>query len=175
MEANGFYSCLSSMWNTGRIILPKFRFLVKILYQSEVFIMIYTSLCEKPLCIFLNIQSVCFQKRRAFVDNIEVLDEEIVYQNGPFVRIKRWLRGMHPTLGTLMRGLTGWETLVEKDVIRPTGTFYIHENNHDTDQAFLRRTDSQCFEPTYPQEISEPFGMVGDAIPSDQGSSSALV
>lgn len=137
--------------------------------------MIYTSLCEKPLFIFLNIQSVCFQKRRVFVDNIEVLDEKIVYQNGPFVRVKRWLKGIHPSLGVIMQGITGWETLVEKDVIRPTGTFYVYENNHDADQTILRRTDSQCSEPTCSQEASQPLGMVGNAVSSNQGSSPALV
>jgi hypothetical protein len=58
-------------------------------------------------------------------DGIEVLDEHIVYQNGPFCRIKRWLRGVHPQHGTIVWGYTGWETLVEKDVIRPAHTFTV--------------------------------------------------
>lgn len=124
--------------------------------------MIYTSLNEKPLYVFLNIQSVYFLPERQLVDNIEILDEEIVYQSGSFTRIKRWLRGVHPKLGTIVRGITGWETLVEKDVIKPANTFYVHEKSDDTDQTILRRTDSQCTEQTIPQD--------GDAISINQGS-----
>lgn len=61
------------------------------------------------------------------MDGVEILDEQVVSQNGPFVRIKRWLRGIHPELGVITWGLTGWETLVEKDVIRPTHTFTVIE------------------------------------------------
>lgn len=63
------------------------------------------------------------------MDGIEILDEQVVSRNGPFVRIKRWLRGAHPELGTLMWGLTGWETLVEKDVIRPIHTFIVENTS----------------------------------------------
>lgn len=50
---------------------------------------------------------------------IEMLDEWIVHQSGAFCSIKRWLKGAHPQYGTIVWGLTGWETLVELDVIRP--------------------------------------------------------
>ena len=62
---------------------------------------------------------------RRYVEGIEVLDEQVVCQNGPFVRIKRWIRGTHPELGTIVQGLTGWETLIEIDVLRPRHTFTI--------------------------------------------------
>lgn len=138
--------------------------------------MIYTSLYENPLFIFLNRQSASFLTKRRFVDNIEVLGEEIVYRSGSFVRIKRWLRGVHPKLGTIVHGLTGWETLVEKDVIKPVHTFYVHdEKPNDTDQTFLRRTDHQCPEPTDAQEKSQPHGMGRDAVCCDQGSPPALI
>lgn len=72
---------------------------------------------------------------------MEVLDEQIVYQNGPFLRVKRWLRGSYPELGIIHCGLTGIETIVEKDVIRPIHTFSIYEADH-ANQTFLRRVDS---------------------------------
>jgi hypothetical protein len=137
--------------------------------------MIYTSLYENPLYVFLNRQTACFIQKRRFVDNIEVLGEEVVYRSGSFMRIKRWLRGVHPKLGTIVHGVSGWETLVEKDVIKPLHTFYIHENTNDADQALLRRTDSQCPEPIDTQEKSQPHGMDGDAVLSDQGSPPALI
>jgi len=65
---------------------------------------------------------------RRYVEGIEILDEQVVSRNGPFMRVKRWLRGVHPELGVIVWGYTGWETLVEKDVIRPSHTFMVVEN-----------------------------------------------
>lgn len=58
-------------------------------------------------------------------DNIEILDEWIVYSNENFKRVKRWLKGSHPSLGTLSYGFTGWETVVETSVLTPTHSFNI--------------------------------------------------
>jgi hypothetical protein len=58
-------------------------------------------------------------------DGIEILDEHVVHQSGSFCRVRRWLRGVHPHHGVITWGYTGWETLVEKDVIRPMHTFTV--------------------------------------------------
>lgn len=52
----------------------------------------------------------------------EVIDEEILYQNGSFSRRRRWLRGHHPHLGVLIWGLTGPETFQEICTVKPTIT-----------------------------------------------------
>lgn len=66
-----------------------------------------------------------FTRRFVNIDNIEILDEHIIYQNGPYKRIKRWIKGVHPQLGVVIKGLTGWETMVEKDVIKPLHKFQV--------------------------------------------------
>ncbi len=57
----------------------------------------------------------------------EILSEQILSQNGPFLRIRRWLRGRHPNRGVLTQGWTGWETIEDKDVIRPIHKFNVVE------------------------------------------------
>lgn len=106
--------------------------------------------------------------------DIEVLDEQIVYQNGPFRRVKRWLRGVHPSLGVITKGLTGLETLVEKDIIVPTRTFHVIENSNAS-QTLLRGTDSQCPEQINKEADTIPFRVDRDAIQCDQGSPTAFV
>ena len=138
--------------------------------------MISTAIAEKPFRIVVNIEADCFVfPTRRYVDGIEILDEQIVYQNGPYMRVKRWLRGVHPKLGTITFGFTGWETLVEKDIIKPTRTFYVYENEHDANQALLRRTDSQCPEPLGSQAEHGAHGMDRVAIQDNQGSPPALL
>jgi hypothetical protein len=56
------------------------------------------------------------------------LDQKIVLQRGPFQRVQRWWRGIHPTKGRVIRGLTGWETVEEADTVRPSYTFAVKEN-----------------------------------------------
>jgi hypothetical protein len=58
-----------------------------------------------------------------FEGGIEILDEKILYQNGAYKRIKKWLRGIHPELGQVTWGWTGWETVIEKDVIKALHTY----------------------------------------------------
>lgn len=64
-------------------------------------------------------------ERTFTADGIEILDEQIVFRNNSFCRAKRWLRGVYPQHGTIVGGYTGWETLVEKDSIRPRHTFTV--------------------------------------------------
>jgi len=64
-------------------------------------------------------------KERRYLGDIEILDEHILYQNGCFKRVKRWLRGKHPQLGILHQGYTGWETIQEVDVIMAMKTFTV--------------------------------------------------
>ena len=123
----------------------------------------------KSWYIFLNICTEYPQKRR-LVDNIEVLNEEIVSRNGSFLRIKRWLKGVHPQLGTIVNGLTGLETLVEKDVIRPLHTFHVQEVK-DASQVIIRGTDTKCLEQTQVQEGNDPIGETEVIVPNNQGSS----
>lgn len=63
------------------------------------------------------------------VEYPEILDEQILAQNGSFKRVKRYLRGWHPDLpnARLHMGWQGRETIVEKDVITPIKTFTITE------------------------------------------------
>lgn len=52
---------------------------------------------------------------------LEILNEEIIYQNGNnFKRVRRWLKGVHPHLGTIIKGYTGLETVIEQDIILPS-------------------------------------------------------
>lgn len=55
----------------------------------------------------------------------EILDEVVIERSGPYHRIKRWLKGTHPHLGVLTFGFTGWETVMEVDVIRPVNKFTV--------------------------------------------------
>jgi len=62
---------------------------------------------------------------------LEVLDEKVIAQQGSFRRVKRWVRGKHPELGVLLhpgQTLTGdWETVIEKDVIRPIEKWFVRD------------------------------------------------
>ena len=60
---------------------------------------------------------------------IEILDEQIISQQGCFRRVRRWLRGAHPQLGVLTWGLTGIETYQEIGVITPIHTFTVLDQN----------------------------------------------
>jgi len=55
----------------------------------------------------------------------ELLDVQVVYQQGRYQRIRRWWRGVHPERGTIILGLTGWETVEEKDLILPVEVFIV--------------------------------------------------
>lgn len=59
----------------------------------------------------------------------ELLDEKVVAQQGCFQRIRRWWRGVHTEKGSIIRGLTGWETVEETDRIIPIHTFTVSNEN----------------------------------------------
>lgn len=56
---------------------------------------------------------------------MEILDTHVLFQRGPFMRVRRWLRGIHLDLGYMIRGYTGWETVQEIDIIKPTYKFRV--------------------------------------------------
>lgn len=58
---------------------------------------------------------------------MEILGEEVLSQSGCFRRVRRWLRGVHPELGTIVRGHTGWETLQETSVVKAMQVFQVAE------------------------------------------------
>jgi hypothetical protein len=57
----------------------------------------------------------------------ELLDEKVVFQRGPFRRVRRWWRGVHPDKGPIILGWSGWETLEEADRVLPLHTFAVGE------------------------------------------------
>jgi hypothetical protein len=56
---------------------------------------------------------------------LEILGEEILSQNGSFRQVRRWVRGMHPEIGVIVRGYTGWETMIDVSVIKPLLVVYV--------------------------------------------------
>ncbi len=57
----------------------------------------------------------------------ELLDEQVICQNGSWQRVRRWWRGIHAGLGTVTLGWSGWETVEERDRLRPLHVFVVHE------------------------------------------------
>lgn len=55
----------------------------------------------------------------------EVVGEVVVHSNGSYKYVHRYLRGIHVGRGTIVRGLTGWETREEKDCIIPIKKFNV--------------------------------------------------
>ncbi len=64
---------------------------------------------------------------KRFIDGIEILDELVLEQHGCHVRVRRWLRGIHPDLGVLRMGWTGLETITEEDIFKPTFVYPVLE------------------------------------------------
>lgn len=50
---------------------------------------------------------------------MRILGEEVVLQRGTFRRVRQYVAGWHPELGTLHFGWSGRETIVEVDRIMP--------------------------------------------------------
>jgi hypothetical protein len=48
---------------------------------------------------------------------MEVLGEIVLFRKNGFKRVRRYLRGIHPTRGVIVKGFTGWETVEEHDVV----------------------------------------------------------
>jgi hypothetical protein len=57
--------------------------------------------------------------------NSDILDEQVLYQNGSFRRIRRWLMGWYPERGILIIGYTGKETIEEISKVIPIGLFVV--------------------------------------------------
>lgn len=57
--------------------------------------------------------------------NGEILSEQVLYQNGSYKRIRRWISGIHPHRGVITRGYTGFETIEELDIITATHKFTV--------------------------------------------------
>jgi hypothetical protein len=49
----------------------------------------------------------------------EVLDQQVLYRQGSYKRVRQVIRGWHPNLGIMTDGWQGKETIVIKDLIRP--------------------------------------------------------
>jgi len=67
------------------------------------------------------------ERRRYLMLTSEVLDEQVILEHGHFQRVRRWWRGIHPDKGVVIRGLSGWETVEEKDRILPMRTVLVRE------------------------------------------------
>ncbi len=59
------------------------------------------------------------------MSELHLLDEQVVWRQGRFQRIRRWWRGIHPERGTITQGWTGWETVEERDLILPVQVFTV--------------------------------------------------
>ena len=55
----------------------------------------------------------------------ELLDEQVICQSGSWQRVRRWWRGIHPEIGTITMGWSGWETVEERDRVRAVHTFQV--------------------------------------------------
>jgi len=56
----------------------------------------------------------------------ELLDEQVICQSGSWQRVRRWWKGIHPEVGTIVQGWSGWETVEERDRVRAVSTFVVH-------------------------------------------------
>lgn len=56
-----------------------------------------------------------------------VLSQETLYEGEGIKRVRQYLQGHHPKLGKLHQGWSGPETIVERDVIKAVGRFYVEK------------------------------------------------
>jgi hypothetical protein len=85
-------------------------------------------LYEKSIFTIVNIKDLFTISRRFVVIGdikLELLNEITLYKKGCYKRVKRWFRGAHPTIGIIIKGFTGVETVVEQDVIIPMVRFRV--------------------------------------------------
>jgi hypothetical protein len=57
----------------------------------------------------------------------ELLHEQVIQQHGSWQRVRRWWRGIHPELGTITLGWSGWETVEDGEHVRPVHVFGVRE------------------------------------------------
>ena len=60
---------------------------------------------------------------------IIILGSQIIYEGQGIRRIKRWIKNAHPNLGIITKGYSGWETLVEIQIVKDLKHFVVHENH----------------------------------------------
>jgi hypothetical protein len=60
---------------------------------------------------------------------MQVLSREIVSTHGQFALIREYVAGRHPELGKVHFGYTGWETVIERQVLVPTGFFLLTDKH----------------------------------------------
>ena len=57
---------------------------------------------------------------------MKILHQEVIYSQGCFLRVKRWIKGwVKIPNGKYIIGLTGRETEVVVEIIRPKHTFFV--------------------------------------------------
>ncbi len=59
---------------------------------------------------------------------MDILDTQILFQQGSFMKIRRWWAGKHPNLGIIIWGLTGVETVQEISIIKPQFSYMVSDN-----------------------------------------------
>jgi hypothetical protein len=57
-----------------------------------------------------------------------ILDTHTIQEHQGIKVIKMWIKGMHPDLGHITRGWTGWETVVEVKLVKYMRYFLVREN-----------------------------------------------
>jgi hypothetical protein len=67
-------------------------------------------------------------KSESVVPGAELLDLQVIGQQGPWQKVRRWWRGIHPRKGTITWGWTGWETVEETDRFVPWHTLAVAGN-----------------------------------------------
>jgi hypothetical protein len=85
-------------------------------------------LLQEKVTSRVNIREpLMFTKRYVIIGNIELelLDEEVLFIKGAYKRVRRWVKGKHPKIGVIIKGFTGFETVIEQDVIVPVRNFYV--------------------------------------------------
>lgn len=60
--------------------------------------------------------------------SLKTLSYEVLRKQGSYSRVRIYVSGWHKDLGLLHFGWTGKETIIEKDVITPSGVFYAKES-----------------------------------------------
>lgn len=60
---------------------------------------------------------------------MDILDQVTVKQAGNIRRIRRYFQGVYPDCGVIVRGITGWETVEETDVVVASHIFVVVDIN----------------------------------------------
>jgi len=63
---------------------------------------------------------IWFGNRERRIAMNELLDEKVIEQRGPWRRVRRWWRGIHPDRGIISIGWSGLETVEERECFTPS-------------------------------------------------------